>query len=60
MNESVNRGLRRHRVFENLVPSRKNKIARDYNAAGLIAGRQKSEKYISLISGLRNVGNVID
>ena len=60
MYQSINRCLCGHRVFEDRVPLREDKVAGNDDAASFVSLGQQHEKNVSLVSSLRDVRYVVD
>ncbi len=52
VDESVDRGGRRHRVLEDPIPLREYKIARDHHAAALVPLGEEGEEHLHLVAVL--------
>ena len=60
VDESIDGGHRRHRVFEDALPLRKGQIAGDHDAAALVAMRQQIEEHFHLLATVLHVADVVD
>lgn len=60
VNKTVDRRSRRHGVFEDAFPLRKWQVARDQNAASLIAFGQQCEEHFHFLATLLYVAEIID
>ena len=55
MNESVDRCCRRHRVFEDLFPLAKRKVAGEHDASAFVPFRQQRKEHFHLLPTLLHV-----
>ncbi len=60
MNETVDRGRRRHRVLEYLFPFREREIARQQHTASFVTFGQEREQHFHLLATLLHVADVVD
>lgn len=60
MNEAVDCCCCRHRIFEDPVPLRKDKVACDHDASTLIPFREEGEKHFHFLAVLLNVSEIIE
>ena len=60
MDQSVDSGCCGHRVFEDAVPLRKNEVARDHDAATLVALRKEGKEHLHLVALLLHVSDVVE
>ena len=59
MQDAVNRSGGGHRVFEDLVPLRKDQVGGDHDTAAFIAFGEQGEEHFHLFSGLLDVADVV-
>lgn len=50
MDQSIGSGCCGHRVFEDAVPLGKNEVARDHDAATLVALRKEGKEHLHLVA----------
>ena len=60
MDEAVDRGRRRHRVLEDPAPLAEDEVARDHDAAPLVALREQREEDLGLVRRLLHVAEVVE
>ncbi len=60
MDQSIDGGSGRHRILEDSIPLGADQIARDRNAAALIALAEEGEEHLHLVAVLLDVSDVIN
>ena len=60
VNETVDRGRRRHRVLEYLFPFREREITRQEHTATFVTLGQEREQHFHLLATLLHVADVVD
>jgi hypothetical protein len=60
VDQPVDRGGRRHGVFEDLLPFPERQVARQEDAAAFVTFRKQCEQHLHLLPALLHVADVVD
>jgi len=60
MDQAVDGGGRGHGVLEDLLPLAERQVARQHDAAALVAFSQQGEQHLHLLATLLDVAQVVD